>query len=91
MEIRVKLVAKGRVQGVGFRWFVHQKGQKLKVAGYVRNLPNGDVEIEAEGSRGQLEELIKYVKTGPTFSRVADLMVEWREFNGKYTSFDITY
>lgn len=91
MEAGVRLVAKGRVQGVGFRWFVVQNANKLGVVGYVKNLPNGDVEIEAEGERGQLEELIKYVKAGPRFGRVSDLSVEWKEYSGRYKSFEVAY
>jgi len=91
MEVGVRLIAKGRVQGVGFRWFVVQNANKLGVVGYVKNLPNGDVEIEAEGERGQLEELIKHVKAGPTFGRVSDLSVEWRDYTGSYKSFEVAY
>ena len=82
------MTVKGRVQGVGFRWFVQQKAQKFEVSGYVRNLDNGDVEIEAEGERGRLEELIKSVKVGPTFSKVADIIIEWQTFTGQYDSFN---
>jgi len=91
MDVGVRLVAKGRVQGVGFRWFVVQNANKLGLVGYVKNLPNGNVEIEAEGQRGQIEELIKYVKAGPTFGRVSDLSVEWKEYTGTYNSFDVAY
>lgn len=91
MDVGVRLVAKGRVQGVGFRWFIIQNANKLGLVGYVKNLPDGTVEIEAEGQRGQVEEFIKYVKTGPTFARVTDLSVEWKAYTGNYDSFEIAY
>ncbi|MFQ5825099.1 MAG: acylphosphatase [bacterium] len=91
MEVCVKLTIKGMVQGVGFRWFVIREANILGLTGYVKNLYNGDVEIEAEGERGRIEELIKSVKKGPTLSRVVDVIVEWKEYTQKYTSFEIEY
>jgi len=89
MEVCVKLTVKGMVQGVGFRWFVYRLADQLELTGYVKNLYSGDVEIEAEGERGRIEELIKLVKKGPAFSRVVDVIVEWKEFRLKYDSFKI--
>ena len=91
MEVCAKMIVKGRVQGVGFRWFVQQKAKKFGVSGYVKNLDNGDVEIEAEGERGRVEELIKSIKVGSTFSKVVDVVIEWQQFTGKYDSFDTTF
>jgi len=91
MEVCAKITVKGRVQGVGFRWFVQQRAKNFGVSGYVRNLANGDVEIEAEGDRGRVEELLKAVKVGPTFSKVRDVVIEWQRFTGKYYSFDTTF
>ncbi|MFQ6112548.1 MAG: acylphosphatase [bacterium] len=87
----VKLTVKGLVQGVGFRWFVIREANDLGLTGYVKNLYNGDVEIEAEGERGRIEELIRSVKRGPTLSRVVDVIVEWKEYSNKYTSFTLEY
>ncbi|NIR50071.1 acylphosphatase [candidate division KSB1 bacterium] len=91
MDVCVKLTVKGRVQGVGFRWFVQKTANKVNVNGYVKNLFNGDVEIEAEGARGRVEELIKEVKAGPRFAHVTDVFVEWKEYEGKYDSFDVKF
>jgi len=91
MEANAKIIVKGRVQGVGFRWFVQQRAKNFAVSGYVKNLDNGDVEIEAEGDRGRVEELIKSVKVGPTFSKVRDVIIEWQQSTGKYDSFDTTF
>ncbi len=61
----VHAIAKGRVQGVGYRWFVQQTATKLGIKGYVRNLPDGTVELEAEGSPESLNTLINEMKKGP--------------------------
>lgn len=91
MGVCVRLTVKGRVQGVGYRWFVQREANKLGLNGYVKNLYNGDVEIVAEGDRGRVEELIKQVKVGPHFSNVKDVVVEWRKYRGEYRSFTIEF
>lgn len=91
MEVGVTMIVKGRVQGVGFRWFVRENASKFGLTGYVKNLYDGTVEIAAEGERGRVEELIRSVKTGPSFSKVVDIMIEWREFTGKYSTFEVTF
>jgi len=91
MEMKVHIVVIGLVQGVGFRYFTFKKARELDVAGYVKNLPDGTVEIEAEGERGQLEELISAVKVGPRSAVVNDLHINWEEYEGKYSDFQVTY
>ena len=77
-EAAVHIVVGGAVQGVGFRYFVYQRARRLGITGIVRNLGNGNVEIEAEGERSLLEELIREVNVGSRASRVAGVVVEWR-------------
>lgn len=89
MDTGVKLIVKGLVQGVGFRYFVYRHASRLGLRGYVRNLPNGDVEIVANGERGMIEELIKEVKVGPRAAHVRDVKVEWCEPDLQYQGFDI--
>ena len=60
----------GRVQGVGFRWFVREEARRLGVAGWVRNLPGGDVELLAEGPSDALAQLARRVGQGPPGARV---------------------
>ena len=61
---------RGRVQGVGFRWFVQRAAQELGVAGYVKNLDDGSVEVYAVGSDEQLAELAGRLRKGPPYSEV---------------------
>jgi acylphosphatase len=72
--VRYYLV-KGRVQGVGFRWFVHREAAELGLRGWVRNTDSGHVEIVASGEPKRLAELKEAVKKGSRGSRV-DAVVE---------------
>ena len=65
-----RLVAEGRVQGVGFRWFVLRQAQALGVQGWVRNLPDGRVEVVGLASPEALAQLEAMVQEGPPGSRV---------------------
>ena len=60
----------GRVQGVGFRAFTVRAARDLDVVGRVRNLRDGSVEIRARGRRGELDQLLDAVRSGPPYSRV---------------------
>jgi acylphosphatase len=61
---------RGRVQGVGFRWFVHREASELDLRGWVRNTEDGDVEVVASGTPGDLAELRASLRRGPRGSRV---------------------
>ena len=79
MEVGAHIVVCGLVQGVGFRYFVHNRALRLGLNGYVRNLFNGDVEIEVEGDRSLIEELISQIQVGPRAAHVSDVRVDWRK------------
>jgi acylphosphatase len=72
----VRLRLSGRVQGVGFRWFVRAAAQELGIAGRVRNLPDGRVELEAAGEPEALEAFRRRLREGPPGSRVGTLEEE---------------
>jgi acylphosphatase len=65
-----RYVISGRVQGVGFRWFVEREAAAIGIAGWVRNCQNGDVEVMATGSSDQLRSLRAKLQEGPRASRV---------------------
>ena len=67
-------LVKGRVQGVGFRWFVHREASELELRGWVRNTEDGDVEVVASGSATDLAELRASLRRGPRGSRVDNLI-----------------
>ena len=64
------LLVSGRVQGVGFRWFVRVAGRRLGLAGWVRNRDDGSVELAASGPQEKLDELRKQVRRGPDAAMV---------------------
>jgi acylphosphatase len=65
-----RFVVRGRVQGVGFRWFVEREAHMLKIAGWVRNNADGTVEVLAQGTRDQLTGLHSRLRQGPRAARV---------------------
>jgi acylphosphatase len=68
-------LVQGRVQGVGFRWFVHREASELELRGWVRNTEDGDVEVVAAGHEADLAELRSSLRRGPRGSRV-DRLIE---------------
>lgn len=91
MKILAHIIVKGLVQGVGFRWFVEREANKLGLNGYVRNLANGDVEVEVEGEEALIKELVAQLKIGNRMSRVTDVIVQTEDFKGKYKDFQIRF
>ncbi len=84
---RVHALVRGRVQGVGFRWFVVEAAGALALTGIVRNLPTRDVEIVAEGGHAEIERLLNRVREGPPGARVEAVDVEWETPRGRYDTF----
>ncbi|HMG06678.1 MAG TPA: acylphosphatase [Chthoniobacterales bacterium] len=70
----VHLEIRGRVQGVGFRWYVMELARKLELAGWVRNSPNGIVEIAAAGEPDAIAKLEAAVAAGPPGARVEEVV-----------------
>jgi acylphosphatase len=68
-----RFVISGRVQGVGFRYFVRQQALALRLAGWVRNLPDGRVEAFVEGSSSEIDSIEQRLREGPPGSHVEDL------------------
>lgn len=83
---RARLVARveGRVQGVGYRAFVSERAEALGLSGWVRNLPSGEVDMEVEGPRATLQNLLHELEHGPPASRVSHIHVEWAPARGTY-------
>ena len=89
MLARVHAKAEGLVQGVGFRWFVQTRARTMGLAGYVRNCADGSVEIEAEGEKELLEQLLLDVRRGPRSAQVTELAVEWIPPQSRDSAFHI--
>jgi len=86
---RVHLVVSGRVQGVAFRACTADEARRLGVRGWVRNLPDGRVEAEAEGARAAVEALVAWCRRGPPAARVSAVDLAWIEPTGAEASFEV--
>jgi acylphosphatase len=89
MKDRVHLYVSGRVQGVFFRARTRERAHALHLSGWVRNLPDGRVEIVAEGRKEALEALIAWARVGPSAAHVDDLAIRWEPPTQAETGFSI--
>jgi acylphosphatase len=84
----LRALVRGRVQGVGFRFFVLDHAAALGLSGYARNLSNGEtVEVVAEGPMPALEALLVHLRHGPALARVDRVDVSWAAPTGEYEGF----
>ncbi len=74
---RVRVVVGGRVQGVGYRYWVAEEARALGLSGWVCNRSDGRVEAEFQGPRALLDEMLTQCRRGPMFARVTELDAEW--------------
>jgi acylphosphatase len=88
---RLHAVVHGDVQGVGFRYFVQRRAQRLGLPGWVRNNDDGTVELVAEGDREPLEELQRAVEEGPRMARVDRVEANWSSATGNFRGFDLAW
>lgn len=89
MKIARRLIISGQVQRVGYRFFAQRVAARHQVAGYVRNLADGRVEVHAEGSPESVEGFKHDLAAGPEFSRVEGVEELSLEPTGSYNSFRI--
>ncbi len=75
--VRAHVWVRGRVQGVGFRFFVVRHARELGLAGWVRNLPDGRVELVAEGPAAAVDTLLRLVERGPAGAVVTGVETRW--------------
>lgn len=88
---RIHLIISGDVQGVGFRALIIRVAKEHNLVGWVTNRPDGMVEIVAEGTRKDLEELIKRCQEGPLLAVVKHVDVRWQKATGEFISFEVIY
>jgi acylphosphatase len=79
---RVAVLVSGKVQGVGYRAFAQAKAWELGLSGYAENLPDGRVEVVAEGPEDELQRFLELLAQGPRAARVEHLEVQWSEATG---------
>jgi len=89
--MRATIIVQGLVQGVGYRFFAVEQARHFSIRGYAKNLPNGDVEIVAEGDEGAIKGFIEQVRVGPASAHVSAVDVQWKDSEFGFTDFDIRY
>lgn len=85
------MIVSGRVQGVGFRYFTCRLAANYPVTGYVRNLPDEDVEIVAEGEKWAVESFIEEAVRGPGYALILNVKSYVENPQGNFRSFGIKY
>jgi acylphosphatase len=86
---RLDVTVRGRVQGVGFRFFVIREAAALGLDGWVENQPDGSVRCVAEGPAGVLESFLEAVRQGPTGARVDAAVPIWSDARGESVGFTV--
>ena len=89
MKECLHIIVKGKVQGVYFRVYAQKQAIKHNLNGFVRNLPNGNVEIIAEGNRADLHALVAWCYKGPLLARVSQVMANPHTADEIFESFEI--
>ncbi|MBI3291884.1 MAG: acylphosphatase [Elusimicrobia bacterium] len=83
----VKVIVSGYVQGIGYRYYVQRSAQAAGLTGWVRNLANGDVELEVAGDSSALETFLRHLKTVHPWARVEQVRVEAHDCPGTHQGF----
>lgn len=83
-------IVHGFVQGVSFRYYTQQMANRLGVVGWVRNLPDGTVEVVAEGDKASLEQLVAFLQHGPTHAIVKNVDFSWGAPSLQFKEFLVT-
>lgn len=87
----LQATVRGRVQGVYFRRFAVLRARELGLTGYARNLPDGTVEVRAEGDADSLQKLLVHLQEGPPGALVDGVTTSWSQYTGSFTGFTIRY
>lgn len=90
-EQRLNAIVYGRVQGVGFRFFVLQQAVAMGLTGWVRNMSDGMVEVLAEGDSASLQDFLAALHQGPDAAYVRDVKFHYSPATGEFRDFDIRY
>jgi len=88
---RVKAIVTGKVQGVWYRASTFDKAVALDLKGYVKNLPDGDVEFVAEGEDEQLDQLIAWAWQGPPMAEVQNIRIDTPDTDEEFSEFTVRY
>ncbi len=90
-KVRAHVIISGRVQGVFFRVETKRAADGFGVLGWVRNLREGSVEAMLEGDQERVDALLEWCKEGPPHAQVSDVKLDWQDYTGEFSGFDISY
>jgi acylphosphatase len=90
-KVRAHAIISGRVQGVFFRVETKRAADGFGVFGWVKNRRDGTVEALFEGDQDRVDAVLEWCKEGPAHARVFAVNVDWENYTGEFTAFDITY
>ncbi len=88
---RVKVIVKGIVQGVNFRYYSQRQAAKFNITGWVKNLPDGSVAGVFEGDEQDVEAMVQWCRRGPPSAHVTELIVQPEEYRGEFSSFSVKF
>ncbi len=86
---RIQLVCRGRVQAVFFRASAQREAKQLGLTGWVKNRPDGAVEMVVEGEEDQVKDFLAWAQHGPSTARVDKVETRWRSYTGEFSEFKI--
>ncbi len=89
--MKAQIIVQGIVQGVNYRFFTVNMAEQYNIRGYCLNLPDGNVEVVAEGDKGMLNEFIERLKIGPPSAHVTGIDVKWDNTDSGFDDFGIRY
>ena len=89
--VRVRIFAGGRVQGVAYRFFAEKYAGRMGIAGWARNLPDGRVEVLAEGSGVNIEAFLERLQEGPRLARVDSIDIRREASTGEFHDFQVVF
>ncbi len=90
-QSQLHAIIHGRVQGVSFRYYTQVQAERLRLTGWVRNLPDGTVETTAVGPRAALDLFLKWLRQGPSGARVTGVDVDWIDIPQTFETFEIRH
>jgi len=86
-KVLARIIIEGRLQGMNFRYHAQQQAEKLGLVGFVRNLADGRIEIEAQGNKDKVEALLEWCQQEPYDSNIRSILYRFDEPTKGYTEF----
>ncbi|MCA9359166.1 acylphosphatase [Candidatus Kaiserbacteria bacterium] len=89
--IEIHCVVSGKVQGVAYRAYVQESATELEIVGYVKNLPDGTVEVVGQAMPDTLKEFVEYLYEGSLTAKVESVAIDWRTVSKTFSEFSLLH